>query len=112
MGNKKYIDVSQAMDRATVFDWYISSVDDTQSPIWTDEHIEELMNDFYLVHKDIPLVEAKPLRHGKWEFQTGNVSCSKYICSYCNDCKITATSDSELNEYRYCPNCGAKMDKE
>lgn len=31
--------------------WYQCSVDETQKPIWTDEHIEELFNDFYLIPK-------------------------------------------------------------
>lgn len=33
--------------------WYQCSVDETQEPIWTDKHIEELFNDFYLIPKDI-----------------------------------------------------------
>ena len=33
-------------------DWYISSVDDRDTPVWTDEHIEELLNDFYVIPKD------------------------------------------------------------
>ena len=32
-------------------DWYISSVDNAETPIWTDEHIEELCHDFWLVPK-------------------------------------------------------------
>ena len=31
--------------------WYQDSVDETQEPIWTDKHIEELFNDFYLIPK-------------------------------------------------------------
>ena len=31
--------------------WYQCSVDETQEPIWTDKHIEELFNDFYLIPK-------------------------------------------------------------
>lgn len=31
--------------------WYQCSVDETQEPIWTDKHIEELCNDFYLIPK-------------------------------------------------------------
>ena len=32
-------------------DWYISSIDNTETPIWTDEHIEELCRDFWLIPK-------------------------------------------------------------
>lgn len=32
--------------------WYQQSIDETVPPIWTDGHIEELFNDFYLVPKE------------------------------------------------------------
>ena len=32
--------------------WYQQSIDETVEPIWTDKHIEELYNDFYLIPKD------------------------------------------------------------
>lgn len=34
-----------------LYDWYQASIDNTIPPIWTDEHIEELFKDFYLVKK-------------------------------------------------------------
>lgn len=33
-------------------DWYQSSIDTTVPPVWTDEHLEELNNDFFLIPKD------------------------------------------------------------
>jgi len=30
-------------------DWYQNSIDDTKPPVWTDEHIEELLEDFILI---------------------------------------------------------------
>lgn len=47
---KKFIE-STAMDSATLFDWYVSSTSEDDTPVWTDEHIEELCNDFYLIPK-------------------------------------------------------------
>ena len=47
----------EAYDHATLADWYISSVDNTP-PIWTEAHIEELINDFYIIPRDF---EIKPL---------------------------------------------------
>lgn len=38
-------------DEGLLQDWYQSSVDKS-NPVWTDEHISELMNDFYVVPKD------------------------------------------------------------
>ena len=34
-------------------DWYISSVDDRNNPVWTDAHIAEMYGDFYLVPKEV-----------------------------------------------------------
>lgn len=32
-----------------LMEWYQASIDNTEEPIWTDEHIEEVCNDFYLI---------------------------------------------------------------
>ena len=31
--------------------WYQASVDETEEPIWTDKHLDELFKDFYLIPK-------------------------------------------------------------
>lgn len=31
--------------------WFQDSVDETEEPVWTDKHLEELFNDFYLIPK-------------------------------------------------------------
>lgn len=33
--------------------WYLDSIDETKEPIWTDKHIRELFNDFYLIPKQL-----------------------------------------------------------
>lgn len=54
---------------------------------------------------DAPAADVAPVRHGRW-------LCGDYydigdVCSECDwDSQMTHPS------YRYCPNCGAKMDKE
>ena len=48
-----------------------------------------------------------PVKHGKWVidwFQVGN-AIPKYICSECGYYNGTARTN-------FCPNCGARMDKE
>lgn len=48
--------------------------------------------------KDMPTIEAEPIKHGEW------IGCSDGTC-LCSRCL-------ETNEpTNYCPNCGAKMDK-
>ena len=47
------IDTKQAVDEGYLYDWYISSVLDSDTPIWTEEHLEELFNDFILIPKTV-----------------------------------------------------------
>ena len=61
--------------------------------------------------KDAPAVDAEPVRHGRWINEgvyvtTAYGSLDVYRCSACN-------SEITIDNYdSYCPNCGAKMDKE
>ena len=41
----------QAVTESYLIDWYINSVDESE-PVWTEEHIYELFNDFYLIPKE------------------------------------------------------------
>ncbi len=54
--------------------------------------------------KNIPAADVAPVVHGRWRWvgECGFNDC--YICSECG--KIA------MNDSNYCPNCGAKMDKE
>ena len=38
----------QSVDKAYLCDWFINSVDN-DDPIWTEEHIEELLKDFLII---------------------------------------------------------------
>ncbi len=44
--------LSRAMDEGSLVDWYISSIDETIPPCWTEEHIAELCKDFYVIPKN------------------------------------------------------------
>lgn len=48
---KKFIE-DKAVDEGFLQDWYQNSVDNTQEPVWTDEHIAEVCGDFYLIPKE------------------------------------------------------------
>ena len=64
----EYIDIDKSYDTATLEDWYINSVTD-DAPIWTEEHLEELLNDFYVIPKDTPaadVVEVVRCRDCEW----------------------------------------------
>ena len=60
-------------------------------------------------NQQLPSADVAPVRHGRWEKQSGLYSCS--------ECGMTCPYDvqADVIEYwacNYCPNCGAKMDGE
>lgn len=102
MAEKEYISIDAAYDIGTLEDWYISSVSQDDAPVWTEEHLEELLNDFYVIPKDTPAADVAPVKHGHWD--TGYFH--DRVCSCCRH------PDNDISNYAhsYCPNCGAKMD--
>ena len=53
------------------------------------------------------LMKATPVVYGKWEFNRHQAPNEKsYFCSIC------AYGESDYGTDSYCPNCGAKMNKE
>lgn len=55
-----------------------------------------------------PTIKAKPVRHGKWEDYDGVIRIN---CSNCGKVYLNTTI-LEVGKCNFCPNCGAKMDKE
>ena len=55
---------------------------------------------------DAPTIDAVPVRHGHWE--TNSDRPDTLICSVCK-CGFDMWKHDPHN---FCPNCGAKMDKE
>ena len=63
---------------------------------------------------DIPAADVSPVKHGHWKkgrgyerpTENGFVHDDKYICDCC---RWGCCCDTKL-DFRYCPNCGAKMD--
>lgn len=68
-----------------------------------------------------PTADVTPVRHGKWKFEddTKMIWTTKAICSACG-CVVAHNVDlsmeygkrNHLEQYKYCPNCGARMDWE
>lgn len=65
-----------------------------------------------------PTADVQEVRHGNWLNFYGDYTTAE--CSFCGEC-FEVTFDKEANGalfegfrqfYKYCPNCGAKMDKE
>lgn len=61
--------------------------------------------------RDAPTVDAVPVRHGEFigteydGYADGNPVYCEWVCSECG-----CVFEDEEPTYRFCPNCGAKMD--
>ena len=86
------------IEREAAIEAIMSDPPDAHYPFWYIDCI-----------KTLSAADVAPVRHGRWEKQSGLYSCS--------ECGMTCPYDvqADVIEYwacNYCPNCGAKMDKE
>ncbi len=52
--------------------------------------------------RNAPTIEAEPVRHGYWAIRPSGWSAYDCVCSKCGE--------SGTPDYKYCHNCGARMD--
>ena len=70
----------------------------------------KVTDDVIAVHnaiKNAPTIEAEPVRHGYWENANGR---PKTYIRKCSVCGKEAYFCGRGCSYKFCPNCGAKMD--
>ena len=74
---------------------------------WLPEMSEEEFNSF-------PAADVVEVRHGRWipSDMGGGEPDEAYICSECEEPWVLNDGTPEENNMRYCPSCGARMDKE
>lgn len=98
----KYYNARDAYDWATLSCWYQSSIDENEPPVWTDKHLEELLNTFYLVPTSATPVNRMPVISADWVLHEEN-SKKEYRCSHCGFAKETPS------DALFCSHCGAYM---
>ena len=52
---------------------------------------------------------AQHVKHGRWKYYKNNGIIDTYICTNCQS-KVEMAIDVEPSKFKYCPNCGARMD--
>lgn len=66
-----------------------------------------VFDEFGKIIHNAPIIDAVPVKHGKWEWNTNN---GFY---YCSNCQAVSPKEDQDGEYcdcpNYCPGCGAKM---
>lgn len=78
--------------------------------IGDQDHECKAMMDFYSALWDASAADVAEVRHGRWEYEPQTINTlSRLKCSKCGWWTLDPSVDGV---YHYCPNCGAKMDKE
>ena len=62
------------------------------------------------VIRQMPTIEAEPVKHGRWLYKELCFKGDKTPTDYTYECSVCGYKWGE-DIYRYCPNCGAKMDE-
>ena len=60
------------------------------------------------VVENAPTIEAEPVRHAKWRKSQVPVTKTHEFC--CSACATYVSVFATNCYYKYCPNCGARMD--
>lgn len=70
----------------------------------------------YIRHRleNLPAADVEPVRHGEWEGTADGYADGELVYDMwnCSECGYDADGAEEQSEWKYCPNCGAKMDSE
>ena len=76
---------------------------------YTDERCSSVVADF----ESIPAAEVAPVVHGEWIIHTEHFAPYQQ-CSVCGfEIPIIATENElDIGLFRYCPDCGCRMDLE
>lgn len=78
-----------------------------------DERAAQIFEDCVSELMDIPTADVAEVRHGRWIIHFGRFA-SYQRCDLCGFGlpMIDKENELEIGLYKYCPNCGARMDKE
>ena len=67
--------------------------------------------DIYNVIKSAPIADVQEIKHGEWKsFDSEDTLYGSYYCSACAHGQDIGMVIPLTTEFKYCPNCGAKMD--
>ena len=62
----------------------------------------------------LPTAEVEPVQQGQWEGSADGYANGVLVYDMwrCSECGFDADGAEEKPEWKFCPNCGARMDKE
>ncbi len=59
--------------------------------------------------KSAPTLDYAPVVHAHWDYYSGGIIRPHFRCSACSSPRYEHYA---VNEFKYCPSCGARMDEE
>lgn len=77
-------------------------------PLDWDGGVNEICEDAFTVIEDFPAADVAPVVHGRWELE--RQPDGKPYCFHCSVCDGDFHHIGITQKYKYCPNCGARMD--
>lgn len=90
-------------DRSLKNATYVEDINEIRS------EINELKVIIDIIKEDISIVDVKSVKQGHWIREYLSYGVSRYICSVCKS--IIGEDEMYFGHNKFCPVCGAKMDK-
>lgn len=98
--------MSEYIDRQALLDAIPPTKEDKQISLYG------AVADFISLVCDVPAADVVPVVHGRWIRFKETDPETGYIHMKCSACSAYWSDPSHADHFRYCPNCGAKMDGE
>ena len=96
--------MSEYIERQALLDAVPTAEEDKQISLYG------AVADFIIKVNTIPAADVAPVVHGRWIRFKEPDSETGYIHMRCSVCTAYWSDPSHADHFRYCPNCGAKMD--
>lgn len=91
------------------------AIDTLKNGLWWDRRrLDEAIDIAISALRSVSREQVEKVRHGRWipSDMGGGEPDEAYICSECGEPWTLIDGNPAENNMRYCPNCGARMDKE
>lgn len=101
----EYIEREALLNRLETHIRRITPIEESRDMFFHDSGVNGGIAGVVLEVQRAPAADVAPVVHGRWID-----NCCYNTCSACGDFIHARNDDGDLQEFSYCPNCGARMD--